>query len=446
MQQLNEAGQVLGRTTRYVGGNIPLGESVWLYDGASTINIGLTGAEHTRNNVYKYSQAFDLNEAGQVIGESKRFNGGSTGWAASAWLYDGATTIDIGLTGSEHTNSNGGKTSRALQLNEAGQVVGYSWRYNGGNAQFENSENAQSAWLYNGATTIDIGLNGAEHTRNDGYKYSSFAYRMNEAGQVLGYSRRYNGGGTNLGQDAWLYDPLLDQTFALNLSTRSDGYAYSSANYLGEDGLVLGSYTLFDALDNNLGDRAFYFTIAGGLHDLGSLVEGGLAANGWDSLANAIRTNGLGQILGLGQLTTQSGGWMPYLLTRVTPLPGDVNFDGVVDIFDINLLSAHWGETGSAGDANGDGMVNIFDINMISSNWTPTGGAGSAAAVPEPSTLILILIGLLGVGAVYRTSAARGTVPLARHTRRLWRPHSIAPRKLGQFPVNGYVANDALVL
>ena len=130
----------------------------------------------------------------------------------------------------------------------------------------------RSAWLYDGATTIDIGLTGPEHTRNNGYKYSlgGFQDQLNEAGQVIGYSERYNGGSTRLGQDAWVYDPLLDQTFALQLSTRSDGYAFSSAAYLGEDGLVLGTYTLFDALGTtNLGSRAFYFTIADGLHDLG---------------------------------------------------------------------------------------------------------------------------------------------------------------------------------
>ena len=307
----------------------------------------------------------------------------------SVWLYDGATTIDIGLTGAEHTRNNGYKYSEDRHMNEAGQVFGVSYRYNG-----RNTELGRSVWLYDGATTIDIGLTGPEHTSSNGYKYSDAKEfkQLNEAGQVIGWSYRYNGG-TNLGQDAWLYDPTLDQTFALNLSTRSDGYAYSSATYLGEDGLVLGSYTLFDALDNDLGGRAFYFTIADGLHDLGSLVEGGLAANGWDSLYIAIRANGLGQILGHGFLTPQSAGIMSYLLTPVTPLPGDVNFDGVVDIFDINLLSAHWGETGSAGDANGDMILDIFDINMISSNWTPTGGAGSAAtAVPEPATWLLTIV------------------------------------------------------
>ncbi len=69
--------------------------------------------------------------------------------------------------------------------------------------------------------------------------------------------------------------------------------------------------------------------------------------------------------------------------------PGDANGDGVVDVFDVNLVSSHWGETGPLGDVNGDLMVDIFDINMISANWTSTGGA---AAVPEPKALVLAVL------------------------------------------------------
>ena len=36
---------------------------------------------------------------------------------------------------------------------------------------------------------------------------------------------------------------------------------------------------------------------------------------------SAIRANGLGQILGHGKLTSQSGGQMAYLLTPVVPEP-----------------------------------------------------------------------------------------------------------------------------
>jgi len=76
------------------------------------------------------------------------------------------------------------------------------------------------------------------------------------------------------------------------------------------------------------------------------------------------------------------------------PMP-DVNADGIVNIFDINWISAHWDETGPEGDANGDGAVNIFDINLVSDNWTPT---ASATAVPEPATIALLLVGLLTLG------------------------------------------------
>ena len=45
------------------------------------------------------NDVFQLNEAGQVLGYSNRYNGGSTSLGQSTWLYNGATTIDIGLTG-----------------------------------------------------------------------------------------------------------------------------------------------------------------------------------------------------------------------------------------------------------------------------------------------------------------------------------------------------------
>jgi len=77
--------------------------------------------------------------------------------------------------------------------------------------------------------------------------------------------------------------------------------------------------------------------------------------------------------------------------------PGDVNFDGKVNIFDINLVSSHWNQTGPVADANHDGIVNIFDINLISSNWSPT-----ATPVPEPASYLLALLGLASLACVSR--------------------------------------------
>ena len=76
---------------------------------------------------------------------------------------------------------------------------------------------------------------------------------------------------------------------------------------------------------------------------------------------------------------------------NVTRLRGDVNFDGLVDIFDINVVSSHWNGNGPLGDANGDGVVDIFDINAISSHWGDTVNGG-ATAVPEPSSAALAVV------------------------------------------------------
>ncbi len=79
-------------------------------------------------------------------------------------------------------------------------------------------------------------------------------------------------------------------------------------------------------------------------------------------------------------------------VTLTTTLAGDVNLDGVVDIFDVNTVSMNWGTSGPQGDANGDGVVDIFDVNLISAHWTATGGGNGTSAVPEPPSRVLCLV------------------------------------------------------
>jgi hypothetical protein len=86
--------------------------------------------------------------------------------------------------------------------------------------------------------------------------------------------------------------------------------------------------------------------------------------------------------------------------TAHTAVAGDVNFDGVVNGLDISQVASNWLHTGAGtpGDANGDGVVNGLDISVISSNWLQSFGGGSgggAAAVPEPSTLLLAMLAAL---------------------------------------------------
>ncbi len=128
--------------------------------------------------------------------------------------------------------------------------------------------------------------------------------------------------------------------------------------------------TLLGGFTPSLGSQFDLFTFASHSGDFTSYT--GLNFGGNLALRPVFTSNGL-------------------ILSTRPAIDGDINTDGTVDIFDINDVSAHWAQSGPAGDANGDGIVDIFDINLISSNWGATGGA---AAVPEPAS---ILLGLLGV-------------------------------------------------
>ena len=315
---LNGAGQVVGNAYRYNGSNTDMGRSAWFYNGTTSVNIGLTDAEHTRSSdEYRFSAGGGLNEAGQVTGIAQRFSSTGTDLGYSAWLYNGTSTANIGLTDTEHTRGDGYRYSRADHLNELGHAAGFATRNNSTGTPL-----GQDAWLYNGTSTVIIGLTGNEYTRNDGYQYN-IAEHLNETGQVAGLATRYNGTDTYMGKSAWLYDLTLDQTFSLNLSIRSDGYAYSEVRHLGDDGLALGYYNFYDTGDDFLGLRAFAFTVDDGVIDLGGLVDGGLNAAGWDTLASAYNANELGQILGYGILSDMPRGEIGYLLTAV-PIPAAV--------------------------------------------------------------------------------------------------------------------------
>ncbi len=91
------------------------------------------------------------------------------------------------------------------------------------------------------------------------------------------------------------------------------------------------------------------------------------------------------------------------------PLMPDVNMDGYVDIFDVNLISDNWGSVGLpgtvAGDATNDGIVDIFDINLVSASWNEP---PLALPVPEPASIALLLGAALGLVVASLVSTRRG--------------------------------------
>jgi hypothetical protein len=85
--------------------------------------------------------------------------------------------------------------------------------------------------------------------------------------------------------------------------------------------------------------------------------------------------------------------WGDLFLPLEENLPGDANHDGVVDASDATILAGNWQATNASwemGDFNGDGIVDASDATILAGNWQ---AGTNSAVVPEPSTLVLLLVG-----------------------------------------------------
>ena len=92
-------------------------------------------------------------------------------------------------------------------------------------------------------------------------------------------------------------------------------------------------------------------------------------------------------------------GWINNMpaFTMQQQLPGDANGDGRVDINDLTIVLANYGQTGinwNEGDFNGDGRADINDLTIVLANYGRTVAAAGMGAVPEPGALVLLALGL----------------------------------------------------
>jgi probable HAF family extracellular repeat protein len=193
-----------------------------------------------------YSSATDINDSGQVVGWSTTTSGQS-----HAFLYSDGQMQDLGTLG--------GYESRATGINDSGQVVG----------QTDVSSGERHAFLYSGGQMQDLGTLPGDNT--------SEARGINASGQVVGYS--------DVGREdrphAFLYsDGQMQDLGTLNGSD-------TAANGINDSGQIVG-WSYF---------RAFVYS-DGQMQDLNELIP---PDSGWlPEEAKAINTSG--QIVGTGEI------------------------------------------------------------------------------------------------------------------------------------------------
>ena len=98
-----------------------------------------------------------------------------------------------------------------------------------------------------------------------------------------------------------------------------------------------------------------------------------------------------------------------FLITMPPPMP-DYNGNGIVDAADYTVWRDSLGRTGSglAADGDGSGAVDQADYSIWKSNFGNHAGSGSgaAAAVPEPTTLLMFLFGILAISFQRRVTVS----------------------------------------
>ncbi len=86
-------------------------------------------------------------------------------------------------------------------------------------------------------------------------------------------------------------------------------------------------------------------------------------------------------------------------------LVGDTNLDGVVDAGDLNALALTWqsdNDDWTSGNFTGGG-TNAADLNEVALNWQQSVPA-AAQAVPEPTSICLVLLAVVGFALRARTN------------------------------------------
>jgi hypothetical protein len=106
---------------------------------------------------------------------------------------------------------------------------------------------------------------------------------------------------------------------------------------------------------------------------------------------------------------------VPAIPDNFFSLPGDYNHNGIVDTTDYTVWRDSLGQIGLglATDGNVSGQIDAGDCDVWKANFLAITGSGSVAsadaAIPEPVTLVLTLLGALLYGLV----DARPTILLA---------------------------------
>jgi probable HAF family extracellular repeat protein len=326
------------------------------------------------------SLATGINNAGQVVGYSWP-TVGTPGREAFFADADG-TLRPLGfLPGQTNRTS---RYSMATALNEAGQVVGFASSNGAGGSPQAFITDANGAGGMRGLGFLP----GAESGATNGAPAESRASAVNNAGRVVGFGRNAAGG-----YEAFITGPdgsdgLTGLGFLPGMSERSESYATA----VNEAGRVVGHARA----EGSRNVEAFITgdDPAGGLIRLNPMA----GLSDVSSYAFGINASGhvVGFLSGMIGTTRRSGGFLWSAHDGMQWLE-DLTIGGwhIVEASGINARGQIVATASRADSEGGAAQLVLLDPTQV-----------PRATVPEPGTIVLSATGLLGVAALHRRRRA----------------------------------------
>lgn len=274
---VNNNGMAVGQADYFVGGGEKGYRAVrWDGSGAAATelgNLGLSGSGATT------AAAYGINDAGTSVGFSLKYVSGSyVSFAPVRWDSSGAAATELGNLG---LNANGGGDGYAYAINDAGTVVGNSYKYISGNSL----GNRAVRWDGTGTVATELGHLGLD---GNGTTYAS-AFAVNEADTAVGISRKHVAG-NYVGDRAVRWDGTGSIATELgNLGVDAGGWTQAIAFAVNDDGTTVGYAIKFES-GVHKGNRAVRWDASGvAATELGNL---GLSSGHTSSVAYDINASG----------------------------------------------------------------------------------------------------------------------------------------------------------
>jgi probable HAF family extracellular repeat protein len=310
-----------------------------------------------------YASAYDVNNAGQIVGTNNSSYDDKTGSRAVLWNTGGSVTVLTPLAGATY--------SKALGINDGGRVVGYS----------DSATNGPHATVWTGTQVKDLGVLGSGMT--------SMANDINHVGQIVGSS-------TVLGLSPLEHAVLWSGPSKIDLGTLAGG-VYSKARAINDAGMIVGESAIQTGPNLSPDFHATLWqdatAIAWDWENAPRPIDLGVLDGYRDSRAFAVNASGqvVGESLKGGVLGSHATLWSG---TQII----DLN-----SLLDPSLVSAGWVLL-SANGINDQGVITGNAYNPVTRDGVAF--TLTTSAVPEPANALMMMLGLSALGGlVYRRKA-----------------------------------------